>query len=598
MPWAEERINGIETASIDTQTNDPAYSYMMCDPQIFGIRLWNKADDIDREIPQEFKFAEDAVENISSNSPTAWVVFSLWVRQSTADYSPNGGYEDPHASDTTFYYFLDHTLQNSKYGLVIAEYVTYKAKHKAAGVAWNSHVSAAGLADRDQAFDGELSTQGGDGFGGLPSGTAPQGGSIELRRLTGNVGEVPIVSTFSEGNRVVPLYQNAYDGHIAGRKGDAIRLESTKAYDVSAMHAVAEGARVAHAKKIEHLGGRRDFSNIDGEIREALAKDGYSSIHIDWYLQGGVDISSGQHLGDRRDFSQYYGDNYPQRGDPVPSRDVDYNNLQPSIPPTPTPTPTQTRIVVRTPFGYVRPAGAHGSDRAEMNQSYKAFEDFRLIDKVDRFFFPVTPNNISYSGLGSRWIEIPRKSHFPIVEWADWVLMKVQFDFLLAHENDGLFVDVAKYIDDLRRMAQRPQPVSIYGLDQLFRLQMKRAQSTGKAMQFVIADFSVKSVARTINEGNKEITSAQCSITLQEITVEEMEVIDMSIPPLAASAIPAKEDDNEVDDVLLHTKFVEADVGIEAPSGQSTPPVPFDSTFSEGNRYTTPASRSTLTIGR
>ena len=175
---------------------------------------------------------------------------------------------------------------------------------------------------------------------------------------------------------------------------------------------------------------------------------------------------------------------------------------------------------------------------------------------VDRFFFPVTPNNISYSGLGSKWIEIPRKGHFPIVEFSDWVLMKVQFDFLLAHDNDGLFIHVAEYIEQLRRMAQRKYPVSIYGLDQLFRLQMKRAQTTGHAMEFVIADLTIKSNQRTVLEGDKEITSAQCSITLQEIPIEEMTVVDMTLPPLSAPAIPPAEEEGGGDG---GTQWTEAD---------------------------------------
>ena len=116
--------------------------------------------------------------------------------------------------------------------------------------------------------------------------------------------------------------------------------------------------------------------------------------------------------------------------------------------------------------------------------------------------------------------------------------MKVSFDFLVAHEMDGLYADVSEDIDQLRRMAQRPYPVSIFGLDQLFSLQMKRAQSTGRAMQFVIANFTVKSARRTVGEGDKEIAAAQCSMTLQEIPIENMKIVEMTMPPLVGPNVP------------------------------------------------------------
>ena len=131
--------------------------------------------------------------------------------------------------------------------------------------------------------------------------------------------------------------------------------------------------------------------------------------------------------------------------------------------------------------------------------------------------------------------------------------MKVSFDFLVAHntldgqpgQGDGLFHDVSEDLDQLRRMAQRPYPVSVFGMDQLFSLQMKRAQSTGRAMQFVIANFTVKSARRTVGEGDKEIAAAQCSMTLQEIPIEEMKVGGMSMPPLTGTPIPRKPGDGD-----------------------------------------------------
>ena len=65
-------------------------------------------------------------------------------------------------------------------------------------------------------------------------------------------------------------------------------------------------------------------------------------------------------------------------------------------------------------------------------------------------------------------------------------------------------------------------------------------------MQFVIANFSVKSARRTVNEGDKEITAAQCSMTLQEIPIEMMKVVEMGMPILTGPTVPAPNSDEEV----------------------------------------------------
>ncbi len=648
--WSEDRVSGIEQATRADGQDALSYawggalSYMLCDgtrvvPAMWGIRWWTYEDDIGRILPEWDPKTRPNLEThkyidiqnfrqtaLDSNGKSgSWVTFRLWVADTGYKY------DEPDEENTTFYYFLDHTLDNGS--LLVAEYVEYRAKtHKQAIYFHNSHLfEESPDYDPDRTDKRTWTTEAGWSFSGAPAGTAPQGGS-----------------TFSEADRtrhadlkasVEPIPSNpesirVWDGHVPGRKGNAVRLESVKAYNHSAMHEIANKARVAVPRVVagsSEMAAGRATANINEQITIALSKAGYSNIQIGWYLQGGVSVPIGGHLGERREFGQYYGDDYPQRGDPVPfippekvsagsSETTGRGGGTAAIRAgggsrgtggsggATVPTPTMTRIAVRTPYGYVAPADHnHTGDRAEIVQSYKAFLNGQMADKIERFQFPVTPNNISYSGLGSRWIEVPRKGYFPIVEWADWVLMKVQFDFLLAHEMDGLFNDVSEYIEQLRRMAQRPQPVSVYGLDQLFKLQIKRAQITGKAMQFVIADFSVKSVARTINHGDKEITSAQCSMTLQEITIEEMEIINMSIPPLAASAIPPGDDEDDPGPGKLSCSEgweplydLEGCIPAIADGQQSSTP-PVSSGGSRGTpqaRYGTPDSRSTVATGR
>ncbi len=428
-----------------------------------------------------------------------WTKFPLWVTESES------GFTSETASNAIFYY-MDYTWggalsEPEEHWAKVGQYTIYRAKTSA----------------QIAAFDLAVST--GDG-------QAPQGGrgySPEVLERHGShatdVGEALLAGT-------QPL-------------NDSLRLSSYKAWDRAAMHRIAEGAELSAPKTQWDHGGHfhgQAESSILLEVRRALKQAGYSVSQIDWYLENGIESPSPQ-LINPWDLDFYGPDFSPQRGEETEPPESTEEKITVSP-------PAQTRLTVRAPVGYVPAASRHSSNRVEMVQSYKGTTNLPLSDKVDRFFFPITPNNISYSGLGSHWIEIPRKGHFPIVEWSDWVLMKVQFEFLLAHDQDGLFHHVSEWIEQLRRMAQRQAPVSIYGLDQLFRLQMKRAQTTGQAMQFVIADLSIKSAARTVLEGDKEITSAQCSITLQEIPIEHMTIVDMTIPPLSESALPPGDADD------------------------------------------------------
>ena len=270
---------------------------------------------------------------------------------------------------------------------------------------------------------------------------------------------------------------------------------------------------------------------MSAEISLALIAAGYTPSQVAWFHDGGLSNPLADGLG----LFQIDG-SAAKRAGADSSQSGEIAKITP-------PTPAVTKLVVRAPLGYTKPAGSGGSN-GEMRPHIAQVGSY--LTEPDRYFFRQIPNMVSYQGLGSRWVEIPRKGDFPIVEWSDWALMKVSFDFLIAHDMDGLFADVATDIDQLRRMAQRPLPVSVYGMDQLFSLQMKRAMSTGKSMQFVIANFTVKSARRTVLEGNKEITAAQCSMTLQEIPIEEMMVVEMTMPPLTGTSLPtppAGEDD-------------------------------------------------------
>ncbi len=273
--------------------------------------------------------------------------------------------------------------------------------------------------------------------------------------------------------------------------------------------------------------------HIDMFVHDALIEAGYTPSQIAWFRNGGVTNP----LSDGEGHFTISRTNTPTAATGSQSGNASTATASKTTPPT----PAVSKLIVRAPVGYTKPGEMVG-EKPYIQQVGT------YLDEPHKYHFRNIPNTVSYQGLGSRWVEIPRKGDFPIVEWSDWALMKVSFDFLIAHntldgnegQGDGLYKDVSWDLDQLRQMAQRPLPVSIFGMDQLFAIQMKRAQTTGRAMQFVIANFTVKSARRVVGEGDKQIAAAQCSLTLQEIPIEKMRVVEMSMPPMSGPQVPGE----------------------------------------------------------
>ena len=234
------------------------------------------------------------------------------------------------------------------------------------------------------------------------------------------------------------------------------------------------------------------------------------------------------------------------------------------------PSPPASRVVVHAPFGYIVPplaaSGPRGGppntqldnwSKPQLLQKYPAnytFSGYTMqtlnpkIGKDEVFFFDYAPNNISYQGLGAQWVEVPRSGDLPIVEFASWSLMKVSMDFLIANTGisskghlhpDGLVTGIYEKIEILRRMAQRPYPISVFGLDQLLRVSMRRAEMIGKPLEFVISDLNISSMRRTIEAGDKEITTAQVKLTLQEIPIEAIKSVRFGKPNIVIPFTPS-----------------------------------------------------------
>ena len=201
---------------------------------------------------------------------------------------------------------------------------------------------------------------------------------------------------------------------------------------------------------------------------------------------------------------------------------------------------TRRTVNVRNNFsgdgGYVSPAARDSSSAPQMVQQYRLPPDNTPVTL--RHIFRFTPNQINYSSLGSNWVDIERSGNTPLVDWSGYKLMQVSFSFLVAGDDDANFdspvspqnrinIDIDQKLLELRQMATAPYPVTLLGFDEMLKNQMRFPFDGGKGVEFVITDFSISSTYRTVTG---EINRAQCEITLREIPIETIDLVDF--PPL------------------------------------------------------------------
>jgi len=182
--------------------------------------------------------------------------------------------------------------------------------------------------------------------------------------------------------------------------------------------------------------------------------------------------------------------------------------------------------------------------------------------KFRNFVFPFVPKDVNYSGIGTQWTEIPRSGNYPIVDWTGFNLLKISFNFDIVNTNFknkqgfGLSYSCEDQITRLREMAQTPYPVTFLNMDKFMQNEVRwPLLSSGRGVEFVIAEFSVTAVQRT--GGNvvpndsvpNQISRATCSMTLQEIPIETVEIVQMpKIVPCKKNCggdIPTKEQQKE-----------------------------------------------------
>lgn len=367
--------------------------------------------------------------------------------------------------------------------------------------------------------------------------------------------------------------QRTGGGSLAGGNYGFVDTEATNSlyemYRPQMLDVVSNVFR--NENRIGQIGGSPDTvqSRIQANLRTKLREEGFADAWIDIFF-----AEEQVHTITPEGFDLHGTDQsrrpIPAGTDPEAIKNMrmnpgDYTTYPWKAPPS----PPASRVVVHAPFGYlVPPAGVSGPrggppntqldnwSRPQMLQRYPAdysFAKYTLhtlnprIARDEVFYFDYSPNNISYQGLGAQWVEVPRAGDLPIVEFASWALMKVSMDFLIAntrtsskgHQHpDGLVTGIYEKIEILRRMAQRPYPISIFGLDQLLRISMKRAEMIGKPLEFVISDLNISSMRRTIEAGDKEITTAQVKLTLQEMPVEVIKSVLFGKPNIVVPFMP------------------------------------------------------------
>ena len=205
--------------------------------------------------------------------------------------------------------------------------------------------------------------------------------------------------------------------------------------------------------------------------------------------------------------------------------------------------------VTRGLAGYrtgIRSTG-QATSKPTLIQTYEGLKSSKQIDgsPIRSFVFPFTPNNVNYSGLGINWTEIERTGGYPIVDWTSFQLLKISFNFdivSMAQENQagfGLYYSCEDQIQELREMAQAPYPVTFLNMDKFMQDELRwPSLNTGRGIEFVIQEFSVTAVQRTPTNPTalkfspvaNQISRASCTMTLQEIPIERVDIVQM--PPM------------------------------------------------------------------
>lgn len=152
---------------------------------------------------------------------------------------------------------------------------------------------------------------------------------------------------------------------------------------------------------------------------------------------------------------------------------------------------------------------------------------------IDTYVFNLRPNNVSYSNIGITWTEIDRVNNFPLVDYKNNKLMKINFEFVVEAHIVGvssLYESCEDRLKQLQRIANRPELVTFTNFDSLFSEAAVFNTLQANYREWAIVDMSISSIQRTPSGSDSEVGSisrATVNMTIQEVRLTRDQVIFM-----------------------------------------------------------------------
>ena len=170
------------------------------------------------------------------------------------------------------------------------------------------------------------------------------------------------------------------------------------------------------------------------------------------------------------------------------------------------------------------------------------------------FKFTFKPNNISYSNIGSNWTEIDRMNNSPVLDFKNFKLMKISFEFVVGSKEADAKNNLLESIDEelalLRKMASRPYPVRFIGFDKLFaQYDVYSPSNTGSGL-WAIVDMSISSLFRSLAQAGPNgsttgsISRATVNMTIQELPRDIRDLVQFPKLPFQPPPSTPKESDD------------------------------------------------------
>lgn len=141
--------------------------------------------------------------------------------------------------------------------------------------------------------------------------------------------------------------------------------------------------------------------------------------------------------------------------------------------------------------------------KVRMTQAYGVGGDPAL-----SYFFPYAPVQIGFDSIGSTYEEIDRPGNYALVNQKAPNLLRVAFDFRIAHRPTNGLRDVSKDLQLLRKIARDNAPVVFTGLGGLIA-----GWSNGSVVKFRISSLNAEIV--TVGP-QQEPWQVNCAIELIE----------------------------------------------------------------------------------